>query len=214
MAVSIYKNDIPQNLKLGGEIAVDTETMGLKLGRDRLCLVQLADSKGQVYLIQIDKNRNQAPNLAKVMTDEKIVKIFHYARFDVGTLHKNLSFMTQNIYCTKIASKLGRTFSQNHGLKNLVKEILDIDISKDQQSSYWGADVLDRDQINYASQDVIYLHRIKRHLDKILKQVKNFKLRGLPTSILIDKNGKEFGRVIGEIDFASDFFIRLMKKYI
>ena len=194
MAVSIYKNDIPQNLKLGGEIAVDTETMGLKLGRDRLCLVQLADSKGQVYLIQIEKNRNQAPNLAKVMTDEKIVKIFHYARFDVGTLHKNLSFMTQNIYCTKIASKLGRTFSQNHGLKNLVKEILAIDISKDQQSSYWGADVLDRDQINYASQDVIYLHRIKRHLDKILKREDRYDIfqktcRFLPTRCELDNMG-------------------------
>ena len=124
MTVSIYKNDIPENLDLGNEIAVDTETMGLKSGRDRLCLVQIADAKGIVHLIQIEKNQKQAINLAKIMTDQKIVKIFHYARFDIGVLHRNLNFMTRNIYCTKIASKLARTFSQSHGLKNLVKEIL------------------------------------------------------------------------------------------
>ena len=148
MAVSIYKNDIPQSLDLGSEVAVDTETMGLKFRRDRLCLVQLADIRGQVYLVQIDKNQKIAPNLANIMTDESVVKIFHYARFDIGVLYKNLNFMTRNIYCTKIASKLGRTFSQNHGLKNLVKEILSIDISKEQQSSYWGADTLNENQIN------------------------------------------------------------------
>ena len=104
------------------------------------------------------------------MTDEKIVKIFHFARFDVGVLQRNLNFMTRNIYCTKIASKIARTFSQNHGLKNLVKEILSIDISKEQQSSYWGSDVLDKNQINYAKQDVLYLHKIKQHLDNILKR--------------------------------------------
>ena len=119
MAVSIYKNDIPQSLDLGSDIAVDTETMGLKFERDRLCLVQIADSKGKIYFVQIDKNQKIAPNLANIMTDENVVKIFHYARFDIGVLYKNLNFMTRNIYCTKIASKLGRTFSQNHGLKNL-----------------------------------------------------------------------------------------------
>ena len=168
MTVSIHKNDLPPNLELGSEIAVDTETMGLKFGRDRLCLVQLADSKGTVYLIQIDKNQKNAPNLAEVMTNEKIVKIFHYARFDIGVLHESLHFMTRNIYCTKIASKLGRTYSQSHGLKNLVKEVLTIDISKEQQSSDWGAQVLSEDQINYAKQDVLYLHKIKEQLDKIL----------------------------------------------
>ena len=170
MTVSIYKNDIPEDLDLGNEIAVDTETMGLKFGRDRLCLVQIADIKGTVYLVQIEKNQKQARNLAKVMTDEKVVKIFHFARFDVGVLQRNFDFMIRNIYCTKIASKLARTFSQNHGLKNLVKEILSIDISKEQQSSYWGTDVLDKNQINYAKQDVLYLHKIKQHLDNILKR--------------------------------------------
>ena len=170
MPVSIHKNDIPEDLDLGNEIAVDTETMGLKSGRDRLCLVQIADTEGIVHLIQIEKNQKQARNLAKIMTDERVVKIFHYARFDIGVLHRSLNFMTRNIYCTKIASKLARTFSQSHGLKNLVKEILAIDISKEQQSSYWGTDILDEDQINYAKQDVVYLHQIKQHLDNILER--------------------------------------------
>ena len=170
MTVSIYKNDIPEYLDLGNEIAVDTETMGLKSGRDRLCLVQMADAKGIVHLIQIEKNQKQAKNLERLMTDEDTVKIFHYARFDIGVLHRNLNFMTRNIYCTKIASKLARTFSQSHGLKNLVKEILAIDISKEQQSSYWGTDALDENQIDYAKQDVLYLHQIKKHLDNILKR--------------------------------------------
>ncbi len=196
MTVSIYKNDLPKDLKLGIEIAVDTETMGLKSGRDRLCLVQLADSKGLVYIIQIEKNQKYAPNLAKLMTDKEIVKIFHYARFDISILHKNLNFITQNIYCTKIASKLARTFSQSHGLKNLVKEILSIDISKEQQSSYWGAEVLDEHQINYAKQDVLYLHKIKNHLDKILKREDRYDIfqktcSFLPTRCELDNRGWE-----------------------
>ena len=170
MTVSIYKNDLHEYLDLGNEIAVDTETMGLKSGRDRLCLVQMADAEGIVHIIQIEKNQKQAKNLERIMTDENVVKIFHYARFDIGVLQRNLNFMTRNIYCTKIASKLARTFSQSHGLKNLVKEILAIDISKDQQSSYWGTDALDENQINYAKQDVLYLHQIKQHLDSILKR--------------------------------------------
>ena len=194
MAVTIYKNDIPKNLDIGREIAVDTETMGLKSGRDRLCLVQIASNEGAVYLIQIDKNQKKAPNLAKLMTSEKVIKIFHYARFDIGVLHRNLNFMTQNIYCTKIASKIGRTFSQSHGLKNLVKEILSIDISKEQQSSYWGADVLNENQINYAKQDVLYLHKIKQHLDKILKREDRYEIfektcRFLPIRCELDNMG-------------------------
>ena len=128
------------------------------------------------------------------MTNEKVIKIFHYARFDIGVLHRNLNFMTQNIYCTKIASKIGRTFSQSHGLKNLVKEILSIDISKEQQSSYWGADVLNENQINYAMQDVIYLHKIKQHLDNILKREDRYDIfektcRFLPTRCELDNMG-------------------------
>ena len=194
MDITIYKNDVPKNFDIGREIAVDTETMGLKFGRDRLCLVQIASNEGTVYLIQIDKNQKKAPNLAKLMTSEKVIKIFHYARFDIGVLHRNLNFMTQNIYCTKIASKIGRTFSQSHGLKNLVKEILSIDISKEQQSSYWGADILNENQINYAKQDVLYLHKIKQHLDKILKREDRYDIfektcRFLPTRCELDNMG-------------------------
>jgi ribonuclease D len=156
--------------------------------------VQIASNEGTVYLIQIDKNQKKAPNLAKLMTSEKVIKIFHYARFDIGVLHRNLNFMTQNIYCTKIASKIGRTFSQSHGLKNLVKEILSIDISKEQQSSYWGADVLNENQINYAKHDVLYLHKIKQHLDKILKREDRYDIfektcRFLPTRCELDNMG-------------------------
>ena len=196
MPISIYQNDIPKNLDLGNEIAVDTETMGLKSGRDRLCLVQMADAEGKVHLIQIEKNQQQARNLAKIMTDEKIVKIFHYARFDIGVLHRNLNFMTRNIYCTKIASKLARTFSQSHGLKNLVKEILGVDISKEQQSSYWGTDVLNEEQINYAKKDVLYLHKIKQHLDNILRREDRYHIFEktcyfLPTRCELDNMGWE-----------------------
>ena len=128
------------------------------------------------------------------MTSEKVIKIFHYARFDIGVLHKNLNFMTQNIYCTKIASKIGRTFSQSHGLRNLVKEILSIDISKEQQSSYWGSEVLNENQINYAKQDVLYLHKIKQHLDKILKREDRYDIfqktcSFLPTRCELDNMG-------------------------
>ncbi|MDC3087333.1 ribonuclease H-like domain-containing protein [Paracoccaceae bacterium] len=196
MPVSIYKNDVPENLDLGNEIAVDTETMGLKSGRDRLCLVQIADAKGTVHLIQIEKHQKLAKNLEKIMTDENVLKIFHYARFDIGVLYRNLNFMTRNIYCTKIASKLARTFSQSHGLKNLVKEILGIDISKEQQSSYWGTDALDENQINYAKKDVLYLHQIKQHLDNILKREDRYDIfektcHFLPTRCELDNMGWE-----------------------
>ena len=196
MTVAIYKNDIPENLDLGNEVAVDTETMGLKSGRDRLCLVQVADSEGTVHLIQIEKNQRQAKNLERIMTNEDVVKIFHYARFDIGVLHRNLNFMTRNIYCTKIASKLARTFSQSHGLKNLVKEVLAIDISKEQQSSYWGTDTLDENQINYATKDVLYLHQIKQHLDNILKREDRYDIfkktcRFLPARCELDNMGRE-----------------------
>lgn len=176
MTIFKYKNDLPEHIEFGKEVAVDTETMGLNSVRDRLCLVQLADKEGLVHIVQIDKDQKEANNLAKILNNEKILKIFHYARFDIGVLHKNLNIVTNNIYCTKIASKIARTFSQNHGLKNLVKEILSIDISKDQQSSYWGADVLDESQINYAKQDVIYLHKIKEHLNEILKREERYEI--------------------------------------
>ena len=194
MPVLVHKKDLPENITLGLEIAVDTETMGLRIGRDRLCLVQIADENGNVFIIQIEKNQKNAPNLEKVLKNENILKIFHYARFDVGTLYNALGIMTKNIYCTKIASKLARTFSPNHGLKHLVKEILSMDISKEQQSSYWGAENLLDEQVDYAKHDVLHLHKIKKHLDAILKREDRYNIfkktcQFLPTRCELDIMG-------------------------
>ena len=174
MNTRIYMKDLPSNLDLGKEIAIDTETMGLKSNRDRLCLIQIADKIGNVYILQIEKKQTEAPNLSSILEDKNILKIFHFARFDVGALYRTLNVMTQSIYCTKIASKIARTYSQNHGLKALVKEALEIDISKDQQSSYWGKENLSEDQIAYAAADVIYLHRIRSYLNNILVREDRF----------------------------------------
>ena len=192
--INLHKDDLPEHLALGDNIAVDCEFTGLNVERDNLCLVQISSGNNDAHIIQLDRETYEAPNLKKILKDKNINKIFHYARFDIGVLHRNLNFMTQNIYCTKIASKIGRTFSQSHGLKNLVKEILSIDISKEQQSSYWGADVLNENQINYAKQDVLYLHKIKQHLDKILKREDRYDIfektcRFLPTRCELDNMG-------------------------
>ena len=176
MNAKIYMNDLPPNIDLGEKIAIDTETMGLKFSRDRLCLVQIANEKGDVSIVQIEKKQKEAPNLARLLADKNILKIFHFARFDVGTLYRSLNVMTSSIYCTKIASKIARTYSQNHGLKALVKEALEIDISKEQQSSYWGKEKLSEDQISYATADVIYLHQIRNHLDNILHREDRFEV--------------------------------------
>ena len=172
----MYINDLPSNLDLGKEIAIDTETMGLKFNRDRLCLIQIADGKGNTYILQIEKDLYSAPNLSNILENKDILKIFHYARFDVGVLYKSLNIMTRSIYCTKIASKIARTYSQNHGLKALVKEALGIDLSKEQQSSYWGNEKLSDDQIDYASNDVIYLHKVRDHLNNILLREDRFEI--------------------------------------
>ena len=174
MNTKIYVKDLPSNLDLGKEIAIDTETMGLKSNRDRLCLIQIADKTGNVSILQIEKKQTVAPNLSSVLEDKNILKIFHFARFDVGALYRTLNVMTQSIYCTKIASKIARTYSQSHGLKALVKEALEIDISKDQQSSYWGTEKLSENQIAYAATDVIYLHRLRNHLNSILVREDRF----------------------------------------
>ena len=196
MNTKIYKKDIPPNLDFGNEIAIDTETMGLKSNRDRLCLIQIADKNGNVFILQIEKNQTEAPNLSNVLKDKNILKIFHFARFDVGALYRTLNVMTQSIYCTKIASKIARTYSQNHGLKALVKEAMEIDISKDQQSSYWGKEKLSEDQITYAAGDVIYLHRIRNYLNSILVREDRFDVftntcEFLPTRCKLDFSGWE-----------------------
>jgi len=170
MEVKILKQDLPKNINLGEVVAVDTETMGLDFSRDRLCLVQLSPGDNKVYIIQIDKESYQAENLKKILEDKKIKKIFQYARFDLAVLKKYLNVEVNNVYCTKIASRIGRTYSDKHGLKDLCKELLNIELSKAMQSSDWGAEELTKEQIQYAASDVLYLHKIKNELDKMLKR--------------------------------------------
>jgi len=170
MEVKILKQDLPKNINLGEIVAVDTETMGLDFSRDRLCLVQLSPGDNKVYIIQIDKESYQAENLKKILEDKKIKKIFQYARFDLAVLKKYLNVEVNNVYCTKIASRIGRTYSDKHGLKDLCKELLNIELSKAMQSSDWGAEELTKEQIQYAASDVLYLHKIKNELDKMLKR--------------------------------------------
>jgi ribonuclease D len=168
MKVKIHKNDIPNNLNLGKIIAIDTETMGLDYKRDPLCLVQISSGNEEVHLIQINRKTFKADNLKKILENNDIVKIFQFARFDLAVLNYYLKADINNIYCTKIASKIGRTYTDKHGLKDLCKELLDIELSKQMQSSDWGAENLTEQQINYAASDVLYLHKIKDELDKIL----------------------------------------------
>ena len=166
---TLYKGDLPENLKFSEIIAIDTETMGLDFKRDRLCLVQISNGDNHAHLVQIIEGKKY-PNLIKLLKNDKIKKIFHFARFDIAAIQKNLNIYCENIYCTKIASKLTRTYTDKHGLKELCKELLNIDISKQQQSSDWGNTNLSDSQLKYAASDVLYLHDIKLKLDKLLKR--------------------------------------------
>lgn len=166
----IFKNDIPEDIKIVGDIAIDTEAMGLNYHRDRLCTVQFGDEENNHYIVQYDGKSYNSPNLGKYLLDETRVKIFHYARFDVAIIDFYLGIETKNIFCTKIASKLSRTYTDNHGLKDLSRELIGVNISKSQQSSYWGADELSKDQIEYAIKDIIYLHQLREVLTKMLEK--------------------------------------------
>ena len=166
--IYFHKNDLPTEIKFQDSVAVDSETLGLRPERDPLCLVQLSSGDGNAHLIQLDRDKYDAPNLKKILTDKNCLKIFHFARFDVAVFKKYLNIDCEAIYCTKIASKLVRTYTDKHGLKDLCKETLNIDLSKQQQSSNWGAEELTEDQKKYAASDVIYLHEIKSKLDQQL----------------------------------------------
>ena len=168
MPIDLYRGDLPSGLNLGSVVAIDSETMGLKPQRDRLCLIQLSSGDGNAHLVQFERCNYTAPNLVKLLEDPNITKVFHYARFDVAVIKKYLRAQTNSIYCTKIASKLVRTYTDKHGLKDLCKELLDLDLSKQQQSSDWGAKNLTEEQKKYAASDVLYLHRIKEILDQRL----------------------------------------------
>jgi ribonuclease D len=168
MAIKLYKGDLPAGLDFGSSVAVDSETLGLIPRRDKLCVVQLSSGDGNAHLVQLDRTSYDAPNLKALMTDPAVTKIFHYARFDVAVIRHYLGVDTSPIYCTKIASKLTRTYTDRHGLKDLIKELLGIELNKQQQSSDWGAHVLSDAQKQYAAQDVLYLHEMKSRLDQML----------------------------------------------
>ena len=166
--IIVHKDDLPPDLNLGNEIAIDTEAMGLEPKRDPLTLVQISTGNNDCHIIQLNRKKYKADNLVKILEDEKINKIFHYARFDVAILQYFLKADVKNIYCTKIASKIARTYTDKHGLKDLVKEIIGIDLNKQMQSSDWGAEKLTEKQLKYAASDVIYLHKLKNELNKML----------------------------------------------
>jgi ribonuclease D len=170
LTIFFYKNDLPSTVKFEKSVAIDTEAMGLLPHRDRLCLVQLADSEGNVYLVQMERDNKCSPHLKKLLEDESIQKIFHYARFDVALLMYTFKININNIYCTKIASKLCRTYTSHHGLKNLCKDLLNVELSKVEQTSDWGSENLTDEQKGYAAKDVLYLHALKQILDDLLKR--------------------------------------------
>lgn len=170
MTITLHQGDLPSGLKFGDCVAVDTEAMGLNNRRDRLCLVQLSAGDGTAHLVQFRKDEYDAPNLKALLTNRKITKLFHYARFDVAILREYLGVECTPLYCTKIASMLCRTYTDRHSLKELCKEILEIDLSKQQQSSDWGADTLTPEQQSYAANDVLHLHALKKRLDGMLER--------------------------------------------
>jgi len=160
MTNTLHKGDLPDDLDLGDVIAIDCETMGLHPHRDRLCLVQLSAGDGNAHMVQISQEQTEAPNLVKLLTDPSKLKLFHFGRFDIAVMLHRFGAVTSPVYCTKIASKLVRTYTDRHGLKNLLQELLKVDISKYQQSSDWGAPELTEAQLSYAASDVLYLHRL------------------------------------------------------
>ena len=160
-----YRNDLPDDLDLGPVVAIDCETMGLNPHRDRLCLVQMSGGDGNAHLVQIDKEQTVAPNLCRMLADPDVLKLFHFGRFDIAVLLKAFGTLTTPVYCTKIASKLIRTYTDRHGLKFLLDELLSVDISKQQQMSDWGSSELSKAQLDYAASDVLYLHKLKEQLD-------------------------------------------------
>jgi len=168
MANHIYQGDLPDGLDLGPVVAIDCETMGLNPHRDRLCLVQLSGGDGDAHLVQVAKGQTRAPNLERLLTDENVLKLFHFGRFDIAAMHNAFGALAAPVYCTKIASKLVRTYTDRHGLKYLLQELLSVDISKQQQSSDWGAETLSEAQHAYAASDVLYLHRLRAALDAML----------------------------------------------
>ncbi len=194
MANHLYKGDLPDGLDLGPVVAIDCETMGLNPHRDRLCLVQMSGGDGDAHLVQIMKGQAQAPNLTAMLANPDVLKMFHFGRFDIAVLLHTFGVMTAPVYCTKIASKLVRTYTDRHGLKFLLQELLGVDISKQQQMSDWGAEELSEAQLDYAASDVLYLHALRDKLDERLARegrtgIAQACFRFLPTRAELDLAG-------------------------
>jgi ribonuclease D len=179
MSIRQHEQDLPPGLDFGSSVAVDTEAMGLNPLRDRLCLVQLSAGDGTCHLVQFRHRRYDAPNLARLLTDPAVEKMFHFARFDLAILHHYLGVMCQPVYCTKIASKLARTYTDRHGLKDLCQDLLGIELSKEMQSSDWGEADLSAEQLSYAANDVLHLHRLRERLDAMLARERRLDLLSL-----------------------------------
>lgn len=194
MTVRLHRGDLPDLSRYTDAVAIDTETMGLNPHRDRLCVVQLSPGDGSADVVQIPKGHTDAPNLKALLANPAITKIFHFARFDVAVLYQTFGVMTGPIYCTKIASRLTRTYTDRHGLKDLVREVLNVDLSKQQQSSDWGSDSLTEPQLAYAASDVLHLHALRERLDAMLVREGRHQLARacfdfLPTRALLDLQG-------------------------
>jgi ribonuclease D len=194
MTIRLHRGDLPDLSGYGAIVAIDTETLGLNPNRDRLCVVQLSAGDGSADVVQIPADGAKAPNLVKLLADPKRLKLFHFARFDLAVLYNAFAVMPEPVYCTKVASRLARTYTDKHGLKDIVKELLGHDLSKQQQSSDWGADTLSEAQVAYAASDVLYLHALKERFDRMLAREGRAELadacfRFLPTRARLDLAG-------------------------
>jgi ribonuclease D len=192
----MHKGDLPDLANYSGSVAIDTETLGLNPHRDRLCVVQLSPGDGSADVVQIAKGQTSAPNIEKLLSDSDVTKIFHFGRFDIAVLYNAFGALCENVYCTKIASKLTRTYTDRHGLKDLTRELIGVDLSKQQQSSDWAAEELSKAQQEYAASDVLYLHRLVEELDKRLEREERTDLaqscfQFLPQRCLLDLAGWE-----------------------
>lgn len=194
--IKLHKGDLPEGLALGSTVAIDTETLGLKPHRDRLCLVQLSAGNGEAHLVQFDGRDWSAPRLKAMLRDPNVLKVFHFGRFDIAVLERWLGVETGPVFCTKIASKLARTYTDRHGLKDLCSELLGVDLSKQQQSSDWAAGTLSQQQLAYAASDVLYLHQLKARLESMLeregrREIAEAAFRYLPERARLDLGGFE-----------------------
>ncbi|MDF3074324.1 MAG: 3-5 exonuclease [Alphaproteobacteria bacterium] len=194
MALTLHKGDLPAGLSFGDAVAIDSETMGLNPHRDRLCLIQLSAGDGNCHLVQFAADQYAAPNLKALLQDRLVLKLFHFARFDLAVIRHYLGIDCEPVYCTKIASKLVRTFTDRHGLKDICRDLLGVELSKQQQSSDWGATDLTQEQLNYAASDVLHLHALKRKLDAMLQRENRTEIaaacyRFLPTRARLDLEG-------------------------